>query len=67
MESHEDFADVSGYYFMDIVKVLPLLGLADGASLRGSPGELPAHSEEPLCFPSGGSVSLAGGNHIPTY
>ena len=67
MGSQKYFANVSGYYFTVIVKVLPLLGLVDGARLKGNPGELPAHSEESLYFPSGGSVSLAGGSRIPTY
>lgn len=52
---------------MVISKVLPLLGLADGARLKGSPGELPAPSEQSQYFPSGRSVSVAGGSHIPTY
>lgn len=40
---------------MVIVKVLPLLGLADRARLKGNPGELLTHLEESelLYFPSG--------------
>lgn len=43
-----------------------LLGLADGAGLKGSPGELP-RGEPAAVFPIRQIISLAGGSHIPTY
>lgn len=43
-----------------------LLGLADGAGLKGSPGELPRGKPDAVFFIRQ-IVSLAGGSHIPTY